>query len=219
MVRWTRKHVGSPTPSREMSQMTEVTMWDADQVDLFDGDDFATGYSLPGYSKVDKSWLIGVPHVITRVTFWTPGKVGVGFCSVEAHVGTEAMLKKAVERGNVEEVRGDGTPKVDAKEPVIYNDGGTGIRRQLVSLLSHFELLTIKSKLPEEGGMGESRYDLPWTQWDSFSGTTRQGDADVPSFQENHNGSPFRIIVRGGLQASMGGANRPDGAEPTYYLR
>jgi hypothetical protein len=198
--------------------MTEVALSDTDQAALFDGDNFAPGYSLPGYSKIDKAWLVGVPHVITRVTFWVP-QMGNGHCSVEGYVGTQNMLNRASQRGRIEEMNSDGTAKVDAEEPIVYADGSTGIRRQLVELLCTYGLVTIKSKLPAEGAMGESRYDLPWSEWESFAGSRKQGTEDVPCIEESHTGAPLRIHVKNGLGASTGGANRPAGAEPTYYLR
>ena len=211
--------------------MSELAIVDeySDVPDLFNGDKFNVGYRIPGFSEVDKAWLVGVPHVITRVTFWVPQK-GIGHCSLEAYVGTAGMLDRAVKRDKIPPtaLTADGTPIVEPEEAVVYSDGSTGIRRQIVKLLSSYGLIDVGHEdMPAEGKLGESRFDTPWvitnpkaakgsTGWKSFSGSRAQGDVQVPSIQEGHKGQPLRILVNG-LQPSMYVNDTGDGL--TYYLR
>lgn len=205
--------------------MSDVVLFGNDPiVDLFDGDRFAAGYSLPGFTEVDKLWLEGVPHVITRVTFWVPTK-GIGHCSVEAYTGTTEMILRALRRGKIPATALNGdAPIVEAKEAVVYSDGGTGIRRTLVKMFQQFGLIDVgHEKLPEEGPLGECRYDVPWVGktakdgWTSFTGTRMQGSVQVPSIQENHNGDALRINVLGGLQKSE--YSNETGDSTTWYLK
>jgi len=203
-------------PTSTMS--TEISLSSDIQMNLFDGDKFAPGYSLPGFTEVDKSWMIGVPHVITAVTFWTPKK-GIGHCSVEAYVGTAKMLERQLKREKIEELSGT-EPMVDPEEAIVYSDGSTGIRRQLVSLFAGVGMIEFDKEtqgLPTEGKLGESQYDTPWTSWATYSQSRQQGENMVPSFSLSHTGTPLRIAVNGGLMRSAYSNDTGDSA--TFYLR
>jgi len=176
---------------------------------LWDADD---SYSLPGVSEVDKSWLIGVPHVVVEATFWVPKK-GIGHCSVKAVIAPEDMIERALKRERIR-VLNNNRPMVDPLEYVVYSDGGTGIRRQCVTLLQAAGLIDVgHADMAEAGKLGESRYDTPWPEWDRFDESTMQGETEVPSFTKNHAGGQFKIRVLGGLRDS----EYDDGESVTYY--
>lgn len=207
--------------------MTELAIPVDDTIGLFDGDSFGAGYSLPGFTEVDKAWMIGVPHVIVRVTYWVP-KMGIGHCSIEAYSGTAGMIERAMRRNKIpaSALAADGKPLVEPEEAIVYSDGSTGVRRQVTKLLNTYGLIDVgHAEFPEEGQLGESRYDVSWAGdgkkepgWESFSGTRMQGPVEVPCIEEDHNGNPLRIKVVGGLQVSEY-SNR-DGIDGlTYYLR
>lgn len=172
-------------------------------------------YSLPGLTEVDKDWLLGVPHVIVKATFWVPKK-GIGHCSVEAVIAPEEMLNKALERGKILTLGKDGRAMVDPLEWVVYSDGSTGIRRQVVTKLQEADLVDVgHTDLAENGKLGDCRYDSPWTEWERFDESTMQGEVAVPSFTRNHVGGQFALRVLGGLTRS----DYNDGESSTYYLR
>lgn len=177
--------------------------------------------SIGGVLPLEKAFLEGVPHVITRYVFWTPQK-GTGMVSVEAIVASQAVLNRLIGRGKLNAER----LAVEADEHVIYNDGGTGIRRQLVQFGQLIGALSVghgkgKTSMPEDGKLGESRYDLPWTQWTSFAQTASQGKDDagidvyVPCV-ETMNGAPLRLRVTTGLRVSEYKNDTGDNA--TWYL-
>lgn len=198
--------------------MSDIVFAGGVEPSLFDGDQWGTeAYSLPGLVECEKSWLEGVPHVITRVTFWVSDIKDKDFVSLQAVVAPDRFIRRQLDRNKIRELDDNGRPKVDPEEAIVYSDGSTGIRRQIVSLLETFKLIEIKSDLPPNGKLGESRYDLNFTHWE-FEQATEQGDTIVPDFTKMHNGSPLRINVKGGLMSSKGDNHTEEG-KPTYYLR
>lgn len=136
-----------------------VDTWDA----LIQSADETIGYELISGEAADK--LIGVPHLITRVIF-REGILRKGetykddYVSCEAVVAPEEVIKQRHVRGrlNVSEI------SVDPGEHIVYNDGSTGIYRQIVKYLAAKGLIELPEG-PDAGGKGESRYDLPRSQW------------------------------------------------------
>lgn len=199
--------------------MTQLVIPGTGAVSTYDealADDYI---SAGGLLPLEKEFLEGVPHVITSFTFWVPQK-GNGMVSVEAIVAGEGLLNRQVARGRIK------TLSVEPNERVLYNDGSTGIRRSLVQLGQALGVLDVghesgKGAMPEEGKLGESRYDLPWTQWKSFAQKTEQGKNEkenpifVPCFSEM-NGKPLRIRVLGGLRRSE--YSNEQGDSTTWYL-
>lgn len=206
--------------------MTELAIPTDPSINLFDGDSFGAGYSLPGYAEVDKAWLQGVPHIIVRATYWVP-TMGMGMVSLECHAGTAGMFERAMRRGKIPStaLAADGSPFIEPEEPIVYSDGGTGIRRQITKMLQTYGLIDVgHDDMPEQGLLGECRYDTPWIGmkknegWKSFSGVRMQGPTQVPSIEENHLGEPLRINVKGGLCVSDY-SSRTENGSITYYLR
>jgi hypothetical protein len=180
---------------------------------------------IDGFTEVAKSELIGVPHAITGLTFWYPkknvdGTMQRGFVAVECTVGSVRMLEAALAREWI-----PGKSKIDElifspNERILYNDGSTGIRRQLVEILETAHLIDVGHRDIED----KSRLDKSWLEWESFTQTTTQGtDAHgepviVPSFKTNPNGAPLVIIVPRGLMVSNYTNDYTDEGT-TYYLR
>jgi hypothetical protein len=132
----------------------EVLQWNA----AVSGAVEVEGYSLYGGKANDRTLdaLVGVPLVITRVTFRHgdicpdkgpiyDGKTGKDYVSAECLVHPAHAHKFA-------------------RRFVVFNDSSTGIYRQIVAALSSQGLITLNEELPEEGGMNATRYDV------SFSG-------------------------------------------------
>lgn len=125
--------------------------------------DEVLGHELISGEAADK--LIGVPFVITRVQF----REGVqrpktpyrdDYVSCEAVVAPQDVLAQRAKRGrlDLDEI------SVDPGEHIIFNDGSTGIYRQIVQYLSTKGLIQLPEG-PDVGGKGESRFDLPRSQW------------------------------------------------------
>lgn len=106
--------------------------------------------------------LVGVPFLIHSLTFRRGiNKPGIPWdsavCAAEAVLADEQTMKRR--RVNMLDL------PFEPNQTVIFNDGSTGIYRQLVAFLEAAGYIHISHDLPEAGGMGESRYDLPPSEW------------------------------------------------------
>ena len=126
--------------------------------------DEVLGHELISGEAADK--LIGVPFIITRVTF-REGTQRAGaawrddYVSCEAVVAPESLLQERAHRGRLklDDI------SVDPGEHIIFNDGSTGIYRQIVQYLEAKNLIRLPAGA-DAGGKGESRFDLPRSLWD-----------------------------------------------------
>lgn len=173
-----------------------------------------------------KPLLIGVTHVITSVTFQTPVEVKKGqdpdrgYVTVEATVASEGYLLQQIRQGkipNVESLEGLG---VRPNERIVYNDGSTGIRRQLVAMLNFTGHIKVDDVIETD-----DVYDRPWTEWLYTGDQTKvyaagkDEERTVPSFDRKRNGDPLVIPVMNGLRASYYPNPGVGGGESvTYYL-
>lgn len=178
-------------------------------------------YGLGGLSLTDKMDLLGVPHIITRVTYQVPRVVDKkndvlrDFVSVEATIAPIEELDKAIQRAWLPNVKSLSELRFEPEERIIYNDGSTGIRRQLTKMFHTFELIDVG--YDEE--LKEGSYDQSWAKWQSFSQTREMGDdVVVPCIGANHNGNPLAIFCKRGLYVSHY-THDDYGDSETYYLK
>jgi hypothetical protein len=110
----------------------------------------------------DLEKLEGVPFLITHVTFRRSFRstqnrdLWLAYVSCEAIVADEAYLAQLGKSL-------DGLP-FRPGEHIVFNDGSTGIYRQVVKYLASKEYVTIPEG-PEEGGKEACRYDAPPSEW------------------------------------------------------
>jgi hypothetical protein len=173
-------------------------------------------YQIPGFGLVsDKDDLMGVPHIVVGVTYQKPvprkgSPYNVGdYVTLRAIVGGQSALDEAQERGWI-----PGKLMFKPNELICYNDGSTGIRRQVTTILDNAGLIKVGDEVLE-GVL--SKYDKPWTQWESFSQYVEQGSMVVPEFANNHAGNQFLLKVDRGLRKSTYSNDYTDDGV-TYYL-
>lgn len=176
-------------------------------------------FRVTGFSLVSKDELLGVPHIITRVTYWLPKKDQLGMVSLEATVADAETLERAIQRRWVPNVENLSQLRIEPNERVVYNDGGTGIRRQVTKFFHHYGAIDVgRADVAED-----LRYDTPWTEWESYSETRRQS-AEVPAvpsvtrLKTPDGERPMLLAVDRGLSVSKYSNEYADEAE-TYYLR
>lgn len=174
------------------------------------------GFMVSGATIVAKGWLLGVPHIVTSATFWTPkaSKDGLrmGMVSLEAVVANVDLLQRQIRLGRVlERIDSDNGSETRViksidelgfypGERVVYNDESTGIRRTVVKWLSDCGLITLPKTAPK--GYSGPLFDLPWPEWEAFSENTTQGELVVPRFTKMASGNPFLIHAPRGLRVS-----------------
>lgn len=177
-------------------------------------------YRIPGWDLVDnKDLLMGVPFIIVGVTFQMPVADKArpsgerDYVSCRAVIGDDAALKEAEERGWI-----PGKLAFKPEERILFNDGSTGIRRDIVKILHSSGLIDVGEWTVKGTGQetNSNRFDLPWTQWKSFSQSALQGENIVPEFTTNHRGNLFAIKARRGVRKSE--YSNEYGDAVTYYL-
>lgn len=179
---------------------------------------------VSGFTIVSKEELLGVPHIATKVTYWHPLEGRFGFVSVEATVASAPVLKRAISRGWVPNVAADDQFRLEPSERIVYNDGGTGIRRQLTELFHGVGVIDVGHEDINDG----SRFDTPWPDWEAFTDTRRQsaeiGEVPcvwrIPTDDKRWEGGykPFVLKADRGLSVSeYSNAYTDDGR--TFYLR
>jgi hypothetical protein len=188
-------------------------------------------YEMESSGLISKEALIGVPLVITGITFQhvealTAAQVKKGavqprgFVSMDAIVGDVPALTRAIKRGGVPNVSELKELPVDPEERIVFNDGGTGIRRQLVGILDAAGIIEVGNGEPDKDRRFDRRFDLPWFMWDRKPGADNMvelGDNTVPYITKNHVGTQLLIPVRRGLHASHY-TDDVYGEATTYYL-
>lgn len=174
--------------------------------------DASDQYRIPGWDLVDnKDFLMGVPFMIVGVTFQMPvadkarPSGARDYVSCRAVIGNDDALAEAVERGWI-----PGKLAFKPEERILFNDGSTGIRRDIVKILHSANLIDVGHE------DNPTRFDLPWTEWKSFSQSAMQGENVVPEFISNHRGNLFTIKARRGVRKSE--YSNEYGDAVTYYL-
>lgn len=165
-------------------------------------------YYSKGFRLVDKSVLINVPHVIIGVTY-RPGYVASDgsqsdYVSIEAVVANKETLESTPIRNLL------GRPidqlEVFPNESVVYNDGSTGVRRELTGLFHSIGLIDVGTPASKN----ENPFDRSLFQWMTGAEEAQLG------FTADKDGNPFRFIVARGLRRSD--YESPYGPATTFYI-
>ena len=111
--------------------------------------------------------LVGVPFCVVAVTF-RPGLMNARtgelmfYASLDAIVAPDDIITRRLPRIPAENQE---YARDMAGSHVVFNEGGTGVYRQIIAYLENQGRLTINSDLPREGRSGESRFDLSPREW------------------------------------------------------
>jgi len=145
--------------------------------------------------------LIGVPMCLIGATFQQGDYVQNGvtgwYVSLETVIGPQAEIDRAYRRNRIP----DDIAVPEPGERLVFNEGGTGVYRQIVEYLEAKGLIRINSDAPKNGPWGECRYDILPSEWDvrediAASVTKIKPDGTrVLSF-------PIRLLCPRGLRSS-----------------
>jgi len=157
--------------------------WDS----LISSSDEVLGHDLLTGEAADK--LVGVPFVITKATFHDGlQRKDVAYrddyVSCEVVVAPEHIIAQRHSRGRLDVAE----ISVDPGEHIVFNDGSTGVYRQVVQYLEAKGLIRLPEG-PDAGGKGESKFDLPRSQW-------------VDGDEEGTAGFNIRLFAPRGLRVS-----------------
>jgi hypothetical protein len=169
---------------------------------LIDSADEILGYDLARDETADA--LVGVPFMITKVVF-RPGVMRDK--ERQAYVSSEVRIAPAMDIQLINSRRESSRlPRITALEAlafgpdthVVFNDGSTGVYRQIVKYLMTKKFIELKSPLVESGEYGESSFDQPPSRWTD----TKAGDVsfDVEGF--TNYAADIRLYCPRGLRLS-----------------
>lgn len=189
--------------------------------DLLEAQSF---FAVESLGLIDTDVLDGVPFIITGITFQRiviakdPSKQQRGYVSVEATIADERTLARCIGRGQIKTATEVAGLLFDPNERVIFNDGGTGIRRQLCMLLDRAELIRVGGDETDE-----RRFDVPWTEFENVGEQWKASGTDdndepvmLPYITSDKFGSPLLIRVPRGTHSSK--YNNEFGEGTTWYL-
>lgn len=132
---------------------------------LLETADEILGYDLARDETADD--LVGVPFALTAVTF-RPGvlrdKVRQAYVSCEVRISPHLDLRLINTRRE-----GSRLPRINdldmlafgGNQHVVFNDGSTGVYRQVVKYLAVKGYVELKTPVVETGAYGESSFDQP----------------------------------------------------------
>jgi hypothetical protein len=212
-----------PSPNSAMVPASrETSVWDeatatADQVE---------GFELAADEVLDA--LVGIPHLITRVTF-RPGIVRrmrdgsdkqFAYVSCEATVAPEERItlrrvnraRKASDLPPIEKL--EDLP-ISPGEHLVYNDGSTGIYRQIVAYLHTHDYITAADEMVVAGKSGETTLDMPpgdWASVDRDRGETGETEDGFVTYEAS-----VRLLCPRGIRISeYENDYNPDGSRTRY---
>lgn len=145
---------------------------------LIDGADEIIGYDLARDETADD--LVGVPFAIVGTTF----RAGVlrekerqAYVSCEVRIAPNLDLRLINTRREGSRLTRIADLDALAFGPdshVVFNDGSTGVYRQVVKYLAMKGFIELESPIVEAGSYGESSFDQPPNRWASI----RAGNTD-----------------------------------------
>lgn len=217
--------------------MTEIVVpEDEGQYSLFEtalhrreGADFVFTQSTV-LKRDNKYALIGVPFVVTEVTFQRVPEVvednGPGYVTLTATIAPSKYVQHNATKGfipNCKTVEAwNECYQLSPGERLIINDGSKGIRRQIVEQFHVAGLITVPDLNTEYLRKHfHNRYDMPWTEWEESTQTeVHNVDGEevlFPKFTKGPSGNDLLILVERGLRASKD-PQAPAGHSDTFYL-
>jgi hypothetical protein len=159
----------------------------------------AGAITTKGADLLDGIDLTGVPFVVTSATFRLGDALSLVtneipyYVSLEIVAGNEAAFAQAKRRKRIT----DQCPVVPG-ERLVFNEGGTGVYRQVVGLMESLGWIRLPDG-PEGGAYGESRLDTSPEKWEILSDSVRHnvGPSGKRTFTAD-----IRIYAERGIRVS-----------------
>lgn len=175
----TRPEVEEPMP------LSQVDTWESmsETADEILGNDLAKDDILDA--------LVGVPIMVTRVVF-RPAETA----NRKSYVSCEAVIapKHELER---RKVNLSALP-FDPGDHVVFNDGSTGIYRQIVAYLHAKGFIALPQPITTGGSYGESSYDLSPQEWEDVNA----GDMRFTESGDSIYVANVRLLAKRGIRIS-----------------
>lgn len=141
---------------------------------LTDNADEILGYDLAREETADD--LVGVPFLITRVWFRPGvmrGKERSAYVSCECRISPTLdvrLINSRREGSRMTRLADISGLAFGPDSHVVFNDGSTGVYRQVVKYLAMKGFITLTTPIVETGSYGESSFDQSPSQWSGING-------------------------------------------------
>jgi hypothetical protein len=158
----------------------------------------------------EKLRLRGVPFVITKVTYHSDfAKSERGYVTVEGRIAPRERLEEEIHAGRIPDVESVSELLYKPGETIKFNDGSTGVRRQLTMVLHNLGIITVAKDITKN-----DQFDAGYPQWESFTEfeyengdkNKKTGEVEkipVPVATKNpRTGKPLLIVCEHGLRVS-----------------
>lgn len=208
--------------SMEPQPYTGQESWD----ELRAGSDEVLGYDLAKNELLDA--LVGVPFMVTQMSFrpgitrkTESGDKQFAFVSAECVIAPASELRlpkinAARETAKLPRLETLADLPFGADEHVVFNDGSTGIYRQMVQYLNSKGYITLVKdgeSVITNGRIGETSLDLPPGDWADVHAGHMQFDLDGFGLYSVH----VRLFCPRGLRLSKyQNEYNPDGSQTRY---
>jgi hypothetical protein len=149
---------------------------------LVDNADEVLGYDLARDETADD--LVGVPFLVTRLVF-RPGvlrdKERQAYVSCEVRIAPQLDIRLINSRrvsSRLTQLANLDALAFGPDSHVVFNDGSTGVYRQVVKYLYMKGFISLATPVIEAGSYGESSFDQPPSRWTATAHGERTQDAD-----------------------------------------
>jgi hypothetical protein len=173
-----------------------------------DGADQVAGHDLAKDELLDA--LVGIPMLITRLTF-REGIKSARTGKPSSYVSCEAVIapEKELRRRRIDL----DTLAFNPEDQIVFNDGSTGMFRQIVAYLAAKEIIELDESLPETGEYGETRYDVYIPDCKLNAGELRYREDGNWSYTVN-----VRLVAPRGIRVSTYTNDYNPNGSKTRYL-
>jgi len=164
------------------------------------------GYDLARDETADD--LVGVPFLLTKVIF-RPGvmrdKKQQAYVSCEARIGPALDLRKinmGREASRLNRITDLEQLAFGPDSHVVFNDGSTGVYRQIVKYLWSRKFITLKDPVIEAGHYGETSFDQPPGDWSGIIAGDQTEIGETPNIFTGYV-ADIRLFCPRGLRNSQ----------------
>lgn len=157
-----------------------------------------------GELEKEKEYLVGIPFSVVEVTYHADFKLSErGYITVTGVIAPEDYILPKIQRKRIPGITSIDEMRYRPGDTVKFNDGSTGIRRQLTQLFHHIGIINV-GKVSKD-----SDYDRSWVEWESFTQTDEENNPKnpgekitIPKITHDHIGRELIINIANGLRVS-----------------
>jgi hypothetical protein len=172
-------------------------------------------FEVQGSQLEREKWgLLGIPFIVLSVHFQSPTETRPrGYVTLETVIAPKDVIEQQIKYGRVPMgLEADAFASFDAWHdrwgiepgaPLLFNDGSTGIRREIVEMLHLSGLINVGFSPTERKDEGRFVFDRPFTEWADSGSLVQVGSGETARMEPHFdNAGKAFIKVHRGLRVS-----------------